>query len=230
MRSRSGRRRWPDAARPGGAGSSTRLRGGAPGACVSRRAWLALGLALALLALAGPAAAQQLIERILAVVDGAPVLLSEVEAYAQIQAVAPELALEASIDEHVMLKEAQRLPEAAPTPQEAEAAFADLASRLSDTQRAVLDDGVLRRLSRRQATILKYVTLRFQPQVRVDEQAVRRAYEAEYRGRADAPSYDSVAAQIAERLERRALDERIEAWVAELRRGASIRYNRDDRS
>jgi len=183
-----------------------------------------MGLALA--GLAGAAAAQP-IERILAVVDGAPVLLSETRAYARIQGVTETAALEALIDERLMLKEATRLPEAAPTTQEAQAAYESLLSRLDATQRAALDEGVLRRLSLRQATILKYVTLRFETQVRIEDEAIRQLYEAEYRNREPVPDYDSVVPEIRARLERRAIDERIEAWVAELRASASVRYNPD---
>jgi hypothetical protein len=170
-------------------------------------------------------AAAEPIEHIVAVVDGTPVLLSEVRAYARIQSVTPEAAVEALIDEQLMLREAARLPEAAPTAQQAQAAFADLVAGLDDAQRAGLDDGVLRRISLRQATILKYVALRFQPQVRVGEDEIRRAYETEYQGQVSTPAFDDVSATIAARLERRALDARIEAWVADLRSGASVRYN-----
>jgi len=183
---------------------------------------------LAPLWLAGAVAAQP-IERILAVVDGSAVLLSEVHAYAQVQHVAPEAALEALIDEQLMLREAARLPESAPTPQQADAAFADLAARLGEAQRAGLDEAVLRRLSSRQATILKYVALRVQPQIRVTDDDLRRAYEAEHGGRASPPAYDEVSASISARLERRALDARIETWVAELREAASVRYNPEPR-
>jgi hypothetical protein len=170
-------------------------------------------------------AAAEPTEHIVAVVDGTPVLLSEVRAYARIQSVTREAAVEALIDEHLMLREAARLPEAAPTAQQAQAAFADLVARLDAAQRAGLDDGVLRRISLRQATILKYVALRFQPQVRVGEDEIRRAYETEYQGQVSTPAFDDVSATIAARLERRALDARIEAWVADLRSSASVRYN-----
>jgi hypothetical protein len=63
----------------------------------------------------------------------------------------------------------------------------------------------LRRLVRRQAAILKFVEFRFRPQVRVA---------------ADLPAEERDAEM------RRALDERIEAWVKELRAGAEIRYPR----
>ena len=175
------------------------------------------------------AAAAQPLERILAVVDGVPVLLSEVRAYTTVQRVTAEAALEAVIDEQLMLREAARLPESAPTPQQADAAFADLAARLGEAPRAALDEGALRRLSSRQATILKYVALRFQPQIRVTDPDLRRAYEADYGGRASPPAYDEVSASIAAHLERRALDARIETWVSELREAASVRYNPEPR-
>lgn len=182
-------------------------------------------LLLAALLWQGGSAAGQPVERILAVVDGTPVLLSEVRAYSWIRGVKPEAAVEALIDEHLMLREAVRLPEAAPTGQQAEAAFADLVARLDEAQRADLDEGALRRLSLRQATILRYVALRFQPQVRIGDDQVRRAYEAEYQGQASPPAFEDVSAAIRALLERQALDARIEAWVADLRLGASVRYN-----
>jgi hypothetical protein len=83
----------------------------------------------------------------------------------------------------------------------------------------------LRQLVRRQAAILKYVEFRFRPQVRVDEEAVRRAYEAEISGREDAPPLEALAPQLRQRLAERDLSERIEAWVKELRSAADIRYN-----
>jgi hypothetical protein len=178
--------------------------------------------------LAGAAAAEP-IERILAVVDGAPILLSEVRGYTLIRGVSTEAAVEALIDEQLMLREAGRLPESAPTPQQAEAAFAELAARLDEAARQALDEGLLRRLSSRQATILRYVALRFQPQVRVTEDELREAWEREYRPQPSPPAFDEVRAALAERLERRALDARIEAWVAELREAASVRYNPEPR-
>jgi len=53
----------------------------------------------------------------------------------------------------------------------------------------------------------------------------RAAYDAEFGGRADAPAFADVASAIRERLASKQLDERIEAWVRELRAGAEIRYN-----
>jgi hypothetical protein len=73
--------------------------------------------------------------------------------------------------------------------------------------------------------ILKYVDLRFRPQVRVSDEVVREAYEDEHAGRAEAPAFADAAGKIRDRLVGRDLDARIEGWVKELRAGAEIRYN-----
>jgi hypothetical protein len=65
--------------------------------------------------------------------------------------------------------------------------------------------------------------------VRVTEDELREAWEREYRPQPSPPAFDEVRAALAERLERRALDARIEAWVAELREAASVRYNPEPR-
>jgi len=65
----------------------------------------------------------------------------------------------------------------------------------------------------------------FRPQVRVDEDAVRRAYEDAWRARDDRPEFDAVAPDLRTRLAEEDLKQRIEAWVKELRAGAEVRYN-----
>ncbi len=89
----------------------------------------------------------------------------------------------------------------------------------------VVSERELRFLARRQAAILKYVGLRFSPQVRITDDEVEKAYDSEFGGRPDAPPRTAVAEALRERLSRQVLDERIEAWVRELRSGADIRYN-----
>jgi hypothetical protein len=155
--------------------------------------------------LAGAAAAAdpapRIVERVLAVVDARPVLLSELRVAQQVRGEEDEdAALEALIDEHLMFAEALRLPQAALTEDEEAAALASIAAA-GDPGR---DPDALRRMARRQATILKYVDFRFRPQVRVvSEDAAEKA-----------------------RLEAQELDTRIEAWVKDLRAAARIRYNR----
>jgi hypothetical protein len=157
-------------------------------------AWLVVALFV-------PAAeAPRLVERVLAVVDARPVLLSETRLAQQVLGQDEGEALEALIDEHLMFAEAIRLPQAALTDGEEAAALLSLSARVPGAHG---DPDALRRMARRQATILKYVDFRFRPQVRIT---------------AEDPEQKA-------RLEAEELDARIEAWVKDLRAAAEIRYN-----
>ena len=175
---------------------------------------------MALLLLALPARAA-VVERILAVVDGRPVLLSEVAVFQRVRGEAERAALEGLIDEQLMYREAARLPQAAPTAEEEQRAFEGLRTRTPPAGRD--EEEQLRRVARRQASILKYVDFRFRPQVRVSEESVRAAYDAQ--ARPDGPSFEQAAPGIRARLAEEDLSRRIEEWVKELRRSAEIRYN-----
>jgi hypothetical protein len=165
------------------------------------------------------------VERVLAVVDGRPLLLSEVRVLARVRNLDPAAALEAMIDEGLMYREAARVPQAAVTEDEEDRAYQSLLGS-DPALLAAMPEASLRRLALRHATIVKYVAFRFRPQIRVDDGDVLRAFETEYAGKPDAPPLESVAAQLGEELTSRALDQRIESWVKELRAGASIRYVR----
>jgi len=189
------------------------------------RSSLALVLAVALAPAASPAppAAGEILERILAVVDERPLLLSDVRALSAVRGLAEGKALEAAIDERLMHVEAARLPQADVPAEEEERALA----LLLETHPALRDEVPepdLRRLLLRQLAILKYVEFRFRPQVRVSDEEVRKAWEEEQAGRPAGPALEDEQEAIRERLERQALDERIEAWVKELRARADVRY------
>jgi hypothetical protein len=175
-------------------------------------------IALLLLAVPGRAA---VVERILAVVDGRPVLLSEVAVFQKVRGEGERQALDGLIDEQLMYHEAARLPQAALTAEEEQRAFASLQARITAT--SADEEEQVRRLSRRQAAILKYVDFRFRPQVRVSEEAVRAAYEAQ--SRPGGPAFEQAAPAIRAALAEENLSRRIEEWVKELRRSAEIRYN-----
>jgi len=177
-----------------------------------------LAAVLLLLATSGRAG---VVERILAVVDGRPVLLSEVAVFERVRGETQRQALEGLIDEQLMYREAARLPQASLTAEEEQRAFASLRAQLPSA--SADEEEQLRRLSRRQAAILKYVGFRFRPQVRVSEEAVRAAYEAE--GRGEEGSFEEAAPAIRARLAEEDLSRRIEGWVKELRKVAEIRYN-----
>jgi hypothetical protein len=177
-----------------------------------------LAAVLLLLATTGRAG---VVERILAVVDGRPVLLSEVAVFERVRGETQRQALEGLIDEQLMYREAARLPQASLTADEEQRAFASLRAQLPSA--SADEEEQLRRLSRRQAAILKYVGFRFRPQVRVSEEVVRAAYEAE--GRGEEGSFEEAAPAIRARLAEEDLSRRIEGWVKELRKVAEIRYN-----
>ena len=174
--------------------------------------------------LAAPGAAQgNVVERILAVVDGRPLLLSEVRVLERLRGLERNAAVDALIDERLMFREASRLPEAVVSAEEEERAYRDLAFRVPKGAGATEEE--LRRLARRQTAILKYIDFRFRPQVRVDEAQVRAAWEQERAARPETQAFEDDAARVRARLEGAELDQRIEQWVKELRAGAEIRYN-----
>lgn len=179
------------------------MRSSAAARARAKRALAAGGLFAWMLSAGAVAAEPTVVERILAVVDGRPVLLSEVRVVEQVTGQDRARALEALIDERLMFREAARLPQATVTEDEESRALQSLVARAGPSLAAV-PEGDLRQLARRQATILKYVDFRFLPQVRVEEAA-----EPEAR----------------EQLAAEDLRRRIEAWVKELRRGADVRYN-----
>lgn len=176
-----------------------------------------------LLAASVSSAGAEVIERILAVVDGRPVTLSEVRLLARVRGEESKAALEVLIDERLMFREASRLSQAAVTREDEERALADLRGKLGSAEPEPEEE--LRRLARRELTILKYIEFRFRPQVRIDDEAVRHAYDSRYATESDIPPLAAVAEEIRGRLAERELTAKIEAWVKDLRSQAEIREN-----
>jgi hypothetical protein len=177
---------------------------------------------LALLAAAEP----RVLERILAVVDGRPILLSDARITQALKGVTRRQAVEALVDESLMLREAAQIAQADPRPEELEGALQDLVVRWPAGAGPVPADALLE-VARRQLRIVKYIEFRFRAKARVEDTAVREAYDRDVRGREGDPGYEASAVPIRETLERRRLDEEVEAWVRELRAGVEIRYNPD---
>jgi hypothetical protein len=172
---------------------------------------------------APPLAGAETVERIVAVVDDRPLLLSELEAHRAVSRLPEDRALEAAIDERLMHAEAARIPQAEVPDDEEDKALA-LLLETRPALRAEVSEAELRRLLHRQLAILKYVEFRFRPQVRVADEEVRQVWEEEQAGRPAGPALEDEQDAIRARLERRALDERVEAWVKELRARADVRY------
>lgn len=164
-----------------------------------------------------------MVERILAVVDGRPLTLSEVRLLARVRGEDEKAALAALIDERLMFRDASRLSQAAVTPEEEARVLAGLREKTGAGEQEPEEE--LRRLVRRQLSIVKYVEFRFRPQVRIDDEAVRHEYDSRYAKETDAPPLAAVAEEIRAGLAERELTAKIEAWVKDLRSQASIREN-----
>ncbi len=121
--------------------------------------------AVVLAALSIPAHAESVVERVLADLDGEPVLLSEVRLVERLKGLDRSTALEVVLDLRLMYAEAARLPQAVLSGAEAQAACDDLARRAPE----LTDDPALCALARREAVVLKYVGLRFAPEERAGE-------------------------------------------------------------
>jgi len=163
------------------------------------------------------------IERILATVDGLPVMLSEVRLVQRLRGLERAAALDLVVDELLMFREARRLAQARLTPAEDQAAYESLLAR---PEAESLPEADLRRLARRQATITKYVAFRFRPQIRVSEDEIRQVYEAYTAQQPGAPDLADVREELRRQLTEHQLDERLETWVKDLRAVARIRHNR----
>ena len=71
---------------------------------------------------------------------------------------------------------------------------------------------------------LRYVDFRFGPPIRITDEALRAAWNEDSGGKPDGTPFEEAVPALRARLERRALDERIEDWVKRLRERAEIRY------
>jgi len=178
-------------------------------------------LVLALLVEAPASPPPDVVERIVAVVDDRPVLLSEARLVARLKGLDLDPAVDAVVEEILMYREASRLPQATVSAPEEEKAVRRLEEQAPDAP--ALD---LKRLAKRQVTILNYIEFRFRPEVRVTDDDVARAYRQRFPGPAKGPSYEEAAPQLRAELAERSLSQRIEAWVKDLRSAAQIRYNR----
>jgi hypothetical protein len=177
-------------------------------------------LFLTVLATAEP----RVLERILAVVDGRPILLSEARTTQALKGLTRRQAVEALVDESLMLREAAQIPQSEPRPEELDAALQDLVVRWPAGAGPLPAEALLE-VARRQLRIVKYIEFRFRAKARVEDAELREHYEREIQGRPGDAGFDESAASIRETLEARRLDEAVEAWVKELRGAAEIRYN-----
>jgi hypothetical protein len=162
---------------------------------------------------AAAAIGAETLERVLAVVDERPVFLSDVRAVEGMDQISRKDALERVIDETLLFREASRLPQVATAP--------DLAGPNPGPGGA----SARRRAVERRTAIRRYAAFRFRPQVRIDDEAIRKAYAERGKTEANPPPFESAASGLREELTMQAVDTRVEEWVKDLRAAARIRYN-----
>jgi hypothetical protein len=176
-------------------------------------------LFLALMLVAPSARAGTLVERTVAFVNRRPILLSDVELARALLKLNPAEAIESSIDESLMFAEASRLVHDTSS----DADIAQAVSVLREKAGPAFSAAALGRKASVQLAISRYIDLRLRPLVRVDEAAVRKAFNERLVNDPDPPVFSQVASALRDSLEGRALDERIEEWVSDLRMHADIR-------
>lgn len=186
----------------------------------------------------------QLVDRVLAVVDGDPILHSDLERLLGLGVVARRegeserdlhrRALDRMIENRLRLHELDRfgfdqapLDEIDRRYQRIRERFASEAEFRAELERLDLDDTKLRLLVARQISILAYVEERLGPRVFVGVDDIRRYYDEELRpelakGGQEPPPIETVREQIRGVLRERRLNEEIDRWTAELRSQADV--------
>ncbi len=205
-----------------------------------------LPLALVLLAFAAGLAAQEavLVDRIVAVVDEEAIFLSDVEQAIALGQLVPRQGegleelrrrvVDRIVDQRLQLHEVERFDAGQVSIEEVEGQVAAIRARFEDDRSwqswlagLGLDKEGVRHLVRRQLRVLAYVEERLGPRVFVDLDDVRSYYageltaEMERRGE-PLPPIAEVREAIRALLRERRLNEKIEAWVEELRLKADV--------
>lgn len=203
-----------------------------------------LPLVLAAAALAAQEPAARLVDRVVAVVDEDPILLSDVERVIGLRVVeaqageSPEAlrrrVLDGLIEQRLRLHEIGRfgfeqtpLEEVDRQVEQIAARFPDEAAWRAELARLGLGESDLRQIVARQLSVLAYVEERLGARVFVGVEDVRRYYEEELlpeleRRGEPPPPIDQVREQIRGLLRERRLNEEIVRWTAELRTAADV--------
>ena len=178
------------------------------------------------------------IDRVLAVVNGEPITLSEIlEAVALTPGISQPAplgeTLERLIDARLMEREARRYPQEPPSEEESEATLRALMDRFATPEdyratlrRLGIAEDYLRKRIHRELIVDRYVDRRFRPLVQVAQREVEEYYRTvllpDLVDAGSPATLDDVESLIRNILEQRDLNRRISAWVDELKSTASI--------
>lgn len=204
-------------------------------------------LVAVLLALVGTCAAQQVVDRIIATVNGQPILLSDWEVEMRFEALLDRkplplsdddarAALDRIIDHELLRQQFKTYRLAEPSAADIDRRFADVRQQLDASSDAVFNE-MLRRygLSRNefrgrvanQAAMLRFIDVRLRPSVHVDRRTVENYYyetlvpELKRKGQKP-PSLAEVSPQIEELLSEERVNVLTSDWLKDLRQQSSI--------
>lgn len=177
------------------------------------------GLAIMTALASTPAHAGTVVERTVAFVNRRPILLSDVEMTRALLGLEEAEAQERTIDEVLMSDEASRLVSDSVSEEEIATAIGTLREKAG----ARFTPAALRRKALAQLAISKYIDLRLRPLVRIEDGDVRKVFNEKVAADPLAPAFALVAPEIRQLLERQSLDQKIEEWVASLRRRDEVR-------
>ncbi len=177
------------------------------------------GLAIMTALASTPAHAGTVVERTVAFVNRRPILLSDVEMTRALLGLEEAEAQERTIDEVLMSDEASRLVSDSVSEEEIATAIGTLREKAG----ARFTPAALRRKALAQLAISKYIDLRLRPLVRIEDGDVRKVFNEKVAADPLAPDFALVAPEIRQLLERQSLDQKIEEWVASLRRRDEVR-------
>jgi hypothetical protein len=181
------------------------------------------------------ASAGQVVDRVVARVEGDILLLSDLRELGQLQQLSgakpePESKrLEELIGQWIIEREAKSARFDEPTDAEVDAALAQMEKSLGGEsafdvrlKEVGLSTSALRKLLRREIFFSRYLDYKFRPAVQVDEAAEQHYFDTEFvpaliaRGE-KAPSLNSVREQIHELLMQRDISARADQWLADSR-------------
>lgn len=206
------------------------------------------GLALAIsLTAAIPA---EIIDRIAVTVDNEPIVQSQVMAELRLTAFLngekPEVTAAARrqaagrlVEQTLIRREMQLTQYPEPEPAEidklvqaVEKPFGDQAAFDEVLRNYGVSKDELRRALERQAAVLRFIDLRFRPEVQVTEPDIRLYYDTvlvpEYQKKNIAPpAYDEARSQCEEAIVGQRVDKRVDSWLSEMKARTRIRYEED---
>ncbi len=200
------------------------------------RAVLSFALLFAAVATGAPAQ-EGVVDRVVAVVDGSPITLSETREFIALNPrrnppPTPAEALETLIEARLMAREARRYPLEPPTDEELDRALRDLRDSFESPEayggtleRLGIREDFLRKRLRETLIVDRYLGRRFLPLVQVSARDIETYYRTVLLPDLDpgaASSLDAVEDLIRDLLVQRDLNRRIAAWVDELKSAARI--------